>query len=228
MRAPAGSRARQPAGYPSMQRLDNRASLGRITEPGERADSTAEQAVARQWSPADWARLPAAALLALCWLAFCWPWLSGEVTIPWDAKAHFQPQIQFLAASLARGELPFWTPHVFAGHPQIADPQSVIFSPPMLALALVDPVPSLRAVDTAVLLTVLLGGIGVMLLCRDFGWHWAAALIAALAFQLGGVMAWRVQHFGQVLSLAYLPFALLFLRRALDRSSGAYGSAPGP
>ena len=183
--------------------------------------------MARQWSPADWARLPAAALLALCWLAFCWPWLSGEVTIPWDAKAHFQPQIQFLAASLARGELPFWTPHVFAGHPQIADPQSVIFSPPMLALALVDPVPSLRAVDTAVLLTVLLGGIGVMLLCRDFGWHWAAALIAALAFQLGGVMAWRVQHFGQVLSLAYLPFALLFLRRALDRSSAGYGAAAG-
>src|SRR5690606_23155314 len=58
-------------------------------------------------------------------------------------------------------------------------------------------------------------------------WHWAAALIAALAFQLGGVMAWRVQHFGQVLSLAYLPFALLFLRRALDRSSAGYGAAAG-
>ena len=170
---------------------------------------------------------PSAALITLCWLAFCWPWLSGAVTIPWDAKAHFQPQIQFLAASLARGELPFWTPNVFAGHPQIADPQSMIFSPPMLLLALVDAAPSLRAVDATLLASVLLGGIGVALLCRDLGWHWAAALLAALAFQFGGSMAWRVQHFGQVLSLAYLPFAILFLRRALDRSSIGYGIAAG-
>ncbi|MCL4768387.1 MAG: hypothetical protein KJZ80_19390 [Hyphomicrobiaceae bacterium] len=170
---------------------------------------------------------PVAAAMALCWLAFSWPWLSGAVTIPWDAKAHFQPQIQFLAASLARGELPFWTPNVFAGHPQIADPQSMILSPPMLLLALLDSAPSLRAVDVAVLLSVLLGGVGMALLCRDLGWHWAAALVAALAFQLGGSMAWRVQHFGQVLSLAYLPFALFFLRRALVRSSPAHGAAAG-
>lgn len=176
---------------------------------------------------ATWAFLPFLALITLCWLAFSWPWLSGGVTIPWDAKAHFQPQIQFLAASLARGELPFWTPNVFAGHPQIADPQSMIFSPPMLLLALVDSAPSLRAVDATLLLTVLLGGIGMALLCRDFGWHWAACLMAALAFQFGGSMAWRLQHFGQVLSLAYLPFAILFLRRALDRSSIGYGVAAG-
>ncbi len=171
--------------------------------------------------------MPIVAAMAICWLAFAWPWLSGAVTIPWDAKAHFQPQVQFLAASLARGELPFWTPNVFAGHPQIADPQSMIFSPPMLLLALLDAAPSLRAVDATMLLSVLLGGVGMALLCRDLGWHWAAALVAALAFQFGGAMAWRVQHFGQVLSLAYLPFALFFLRRALERSSPAYGAAAG-
>ncbi len=176
---------------------------------------------------ADWPMLPAVAVLTLCWLVFCWPWLSGSVTIPWDAKAHFLPQIQFLAASLARGELPFWTPNVFAGHPQIADPQSMIFSPPILLLALADPAPSLWAADTTVLLVVLLGGIGVLLLCRDYGWHWAGALVAALAFQYGGSMAWRVQHFGQVMSLCYLPFAMFFLGRALDRSSTAYGAAAG-
>src|SRR5215475_13482337 len=48
--------------------------------------------------------------------------LPGTVTIPWDAKAQFQPELQFFAASLARGESPFWTPNVFAGWPQIADP----------------------------------------------------------------------------------------------------------
>ncbi len=177
--------------------------------------------------PRDRSLAAIATLLTLSWLAFCWPWLSGAVTIPWDAKAQFQPQVQFLAASIARGELPFWTPYAFAGHPQIADPQSMIFSPPMLLLALIDPAPSLWAVDATVLLSVFFGGVGVVLLCRELGWHWAAVLIAALAFQFGGVMAWRIQHFGQVLSMVYLPFALFFLRRALDRSSPGYGAAAG-
>ncbi len=211
-----------------MRQLDDRSLDPPLGSSGDAAAALARGRAGMQRAPAaTWALAPFLALISLCWLAFSWPWLSGAVTIPWDAKAHFQPQIQFLAASIARGELPFWTPNVFAGHPQIADPQSMIFSPPMLLLALVDSAPSLWAVDTTVLLSVLLGGIGMALLGRDLGWHWAAALIAALAFQFGGSMAWRVQHTGQVLSLAYLPFAILFLRRALDRSSMGYGVAAG-
>ncbi len=78
-----------------------------------------------------------------CFAVLTAPWIVGSVTIPWDAKAHFQPQIQFLAASLARGEWPWWNPYVFSGQPQIADPQSMIFSPPVVALALINADPSL-------------------------------------------------------------------------------------
>src|SRR5579872_3087324 len=85
------------------------------------------------------------ALYAAASTVLSWPWLSGAVTIPWDAKAQFQPELQFLASSLARGESPFWTPNVFAGWPQIADPQSLIFSPLHLALAAIDPNPSFHA-----------------------------------------------------------------------------------
>ena len=46
----------------------------------------------------------AAIVFALVWLVLCWPWLSGRVTIPWDAKAHFYPQLAFLAGALANGE----------------------------------------------------------------------------------------------------------------------------
>lgn len=208
-----------------VDRVDSRATTP-ISEQGGRP---AREPVPLDLPPdaASWPLVPVVALLALCWLMFAWPWLSGAVTIPWDAKAHFQPQIQFLAASLARGEWPWWTPNVFAGHPQVADPQSMIFSPPMLALALVNSAPSLRAVDATVLLTVLAGGIGMALFCRDLGWHWAGAVVAALTFEFGGSMAWRVQHFGQVMSLAYLPFALFFLNRALRRSSASHGAAAG-
>jgi hypothetical protein len=169
----------------------------------------------------------AVAMFVLAAMVIGWPWLSGRVTIPWDAKAHFQPQIQFLAQSLASGQSPFWAPFVFSGHPQIADPQSMIFSPPFLALALLDAAPSLWAVDATVLAMVAIGGVALMLFFRDRGWHWVGGLTAALAFSYGASMAWRIQHTGQVLSLAYLPIALVCLDRALRRSSILYGAAAG-
>lgn len=170
-----------------------------------------------------------AALLLLTglWLLLAWPWLSGTYTIPWDGKAHFAPQVQFLAASFARGELPWWTPNVFGGHPQIADPQSMIFSAPMSALAVLNASPSLWAIDVTVLLTVLFGGAGIIVFAYRQQWHWAAGLIAALVFMFGGSMAWRLQHFGQVMSLAYLPWALLFIDTAVRSGRIWAGAAAG-
>ncbi len=171
--------------------------------------------------------LAALIAFALGWLTLAWPWLSGRFTIPWDAKAEFLPQIQFLAASLARGESPSWNPYIFSGHPQIADPQSMIFSPPFLALAALDGNPSSWAVDATVFLAILAAGCALIAWCRDQDWHWAAATLAALAFGFGAAMAWRIQHTGQVLSLCWLPVTLLLLERALRQGSWAYGLAAG-
>jgi hypothetical protein len=174
-----------------------------------------------------WPVWPYILVLLVAWVSLGWPWLSGRVTIPWDAKAHFYPQLQFLAQSIHRGEWPFWNPYIFAGHPQIADPQSLIFSPPFLALAALAPDPSFRAADATVLAMLLLGAVAILLLARDRGWHPAAALVAAIVFAYGGSSAWRIQHVGQILSLSYWPIAWLFLSRALDRASLSYGLAAG-
>jgi hypothetical protein len=176
---------------------------------------------------APWPLLPPLTLFAVAAAVIGWPWLSGHMTIPWDAKAHFLPQIQFLARSLADGDSPFWAPFVFSGHPQIADPQAMIFSPPFLLLALLDPAPSAWSMDATLLAVVFLGGVALMLWFRDRGWHWAGALLAALVFCYGASMAWRIQHLCQVLSVAYLPMAMLCLDRALARRSILYGAAAG-
>ncbi len=178
-------------------------------------------------SAARWPLLPVFALFALCWTICCWPWLSGQVTIPWDAKAHFQPQLQFLARSLHAGESPFWTPNVFSGSPQIADPQSLIFSPPFLLLALIEAAPSFRETDAATFGALLIGGCFVILFFRDRQWHWGGAVLAALIFSFGASSSWRAQHIGQILSLSYLPIALWLLDRALTRSSLIYGALAG-
>jgi hypothetical protein len=174
-----------------------------------------------------WPFLRALAVYMAASAAFTAPWWTGRVTIPWDAKAHFFPQILFLARSLASGDSPFWAPQVFAGHPQIADPQSMIFSPPFLALAALVPAPSFVILDMIVFAMLMAGGVAVLLVFRDRNWHWAGALVAALVFAFGCSAAWRVQHVGQILSLSWAAITFLLLDRALARCSVGYGVAAG-
>ncbi len=166
-------------------------------------------------------------VFALVWLFLSWPWLSGGVTIPWDAKAHFYSHFAFLARSLAAGQSPFWTPHIFDGWPQIADPQSLIFAPLYLAAAFLGPSPPFQLADGVLFGTLALGALGVFLYARDRGWRAEGALVAAVAFAFGGSAAWRLQHVGQVMSLAWFPLALFALSRALDRRSAFWGAAAG-
>jgi hypothetical protein len=189
-------------------------------QPAQALDSFAVRGPDQNW------RL-AAFLLVLAWLLLAWPWISGNVTIPWDAKAHFYAQIVFLAQSIHNGESPFWAPYVFAGHPQVADPQSMLYSPPHLLLAALTPTPSMRAFDAVTLLGLLFGAFGVLGFARDRRWHIAAGLIAAIAFAYGGSAGWRNQHTGQIFSMIYFPWALWMLERAMRLHSVRSGASSG-
>ncbi len=187
--------------------------------------NSAQDNMTAVWTTAQ--TLSVLAIVAVFWAVLNMAWLSGTLTIPWDAKAHFQPQLQFLGASLAKGESPFWNPHVFAGHPQIADPQSLIFSPPHLLAALLFPKPSLIVGDAVVLLALLSGALAFVMLFRDRGWAPAGAVTAALVFAFGAAASWRIQHVGQVMSLSYFAVTLWLMSRALARRSVWYGLLAG-
>jgi hypothetical protein len=164
--------------------------------------------------------------VAAGWVVFAWPWLSGEVTIPYDAKAHFQPQLQFLANALHTGQSPFWTHNVFGGSPQIADPQSLIFSPAFL-LAYFEPAPSFRELDIFCFGLLAMTAVSVVMFFKDRGWHPAGAAVAALAAAFGGSSVWRIQHIKQIEAFAFSLLCLWLLARALDRKSVLYGILAG-
>ena len=178
-----------------------------------------------QTSQAKDYRLAVSVFIAV-WLLLSAPWLSGAVTIPYDAKALFQAQLQFLANALHSGQSPFWNPNSFVGVPQIADPQSLIFSPAIL-LAYFEKVPSFRELDAYVLLLLALGGLAILKFCQDRGWHPAGGVVAAIVFAFGASAAWRIQHIAQIQSLAFFAVTLWLLARALDRSSVLYGALAG-
>jgi len=167
------------------------------------------------------------AIFALAFLVPAWPWLSGAVTIPYDAKSTFLTPVAFMGRAFASGEWPFWTPNIYAGWPLIADPQSMQTSPLHVLLALSGYGASFRANDAVVFAYLFIGGLALILYFRDRGWHAAGALLAALAFTFGGSASGRLQHIGQVMSLAYLPMAIFLLARALDRDSWRYGALAG-
>ncbi len=52
-------------------------------------------------------------------------------------------------------------------------------------------------------------------------------MLAALVFAFGASAAWRIQHVGQVMSIAWLPLAFWLLDRALKRTSMLYGVGAG-
>src|SRR5262245_10450107 len=209
--------------------MNRRGQASRPDKPANRlapecgdAGTTAGPATTRRVS------LPATVgIVALAFLLPAWPWLSGAVTIPGDAKSQFFPPVQFLAASIARGEWPWWTPNVFAGWPEICDPQSLLFSPLHVLLAALNPDVSLRAFDRVTFAYLFLGGLGILLFFRDRGWHVAGAIVAAMALALGGSANARIQHTSQVISLVYLPLVLWLTARTLERSSWRWGLAAG-
>jgi hypothetical protein len=160
-----------------------------------------------------------AASISTVWLAaaLAWPF-SGQV-VPWDSKNHFYPMFRYLGAAFSEGVFPSWNPYHFAGHPTIADPQSLLFTPTMAFFAYLAPTASMYAFDLAVYAHLLLGGLAIGFLGLRRGFGVPAALLAAVMFMMGGSAAARLQHTGMIFSYSFLPVALLALEAAFARRS---------
>ncbi len=171
----------------------------------------------KEWTPAAfrWASL---SLIAFYGLALA-SWLAAGTVVPWDSKNHFYPMFRFLGDALRNGELPLWNPYHFGGHPAIADPQSLIFTPSMMLFALLAPKAPMQLFDAVVLAHLLAGGLCLLGLLRRWRWHPLGAVLAAVIFMLGGAASSRLQHTGIIISYSFFPAALWCLDIMLERCS---------
>jgi hypothetical protein len=172
------------------------------------------------WTRSETLRSIAVVLLFVAAAAAMWPLTSAVV--PWDSKNHFYPMLRYLGAALEHGELPLWNPYHFSGHPSVADPQALLFTPTMLLFAWLVPSPSMQLFDAVVFAHFLPGALGVLLLFRKRGWRPAGAVLAAMIFMLGGSASARLQHTGMIFSYGFFPLALWLLEESLDRRSYPY------
>ena len=163
--------------------------------------------------------------IASIWLVAACRWIVTDTVVPWDAKNQFYAFFRFLAAAIHAGEAPFWNPDHYGGHPSVADPQSLVFAPPIVLWALFDPEPSIRTFDLIVYAHLGLGGLAVGALGWRAGWPAAASILAAAIFMFGGPASGRLQHTGIILSYGLFPVALLLMQMALQRRSMAIAGA---
>jgi hypothetical protein len=176
-----------------------------------------ERVRAAAWSSRSaWLAFAALACFSAIALA-CW--LAIGAVVPWDSKNHFYPMFRFLADALQHGEIPLWNPYHFGGHPSIADPQSLVFTPSMVLFALAAPNASMQLFDVVIFAHLAFGGVCTLGILRRWRWHPTGAVLAAIIFMLGGAASSRLQHTGMIISYSFFPAALWCLDVALERRS---------
>ncbi|WP_331543312.1 hypothetical protein [Luteibacter sp.] len=164
-------------------------------------------------------------LMVLCgiWAALHFNVLFGKQVLPWDAIDQFYPTVYFNAHTLRSGLVPWWNPYIYAGYPQIGDPQGMMFSPLLMGWMLLRQDPGAVWFDWGVLLHVLMGGAAMLALLRRYGGNALGWLLGATVFMAGGVAASRLEHTPDVIAYAYVPVVLLALRQFLDEPRGRRG-----
>jgi hypothetical protein len=157
--------------------------------------------------------LPLVLLLAAPLVFFRQVLFYGGYAIPWDLRYYHLPLADFAARSLARGELPLWSPYVYCGMPLYANLTAQVFYPPALVTFLLSNLTGgerlLYWLEWQIVVHVIAAGVFAFLFLRRLGCGPAAAFTGAGVFQLGSFFASQAQHLGAVNAAAWLPLSWL-------------------
>ncbi|MDT8304327.1 MAG: flippase [Anaerolineae bacterium] len=129
---------------------------------------------------------------------------------------------QFIRDSLSQGELPLWSPHLFAGSPFLATGQNAAYYPFSIFFLLL-PLPAAYGWYTVSQLW--LAGIAMYLFARVLRMRRASAAVAALVFQGSGFMLVSAAVFPMIIgAAAWLPLLLALVEMVIRASSTLRGA----
>ena len=157
--------------------------------------------------------LLAAALVAAYWKVI----FAGQIfqvtnNVDWSYLT--QPAYEFTGKALARGEFPLWNTHWLAGFPHFAVPSNGMLYPTtvlfgMMSFAVAIKIVSLAHVYLFAALSYWLG--------RDMFGARAPSLYLGFCGIIGSLITWGLRggHIWTLMTIAWMPFAFLCLRRIL-------------
>jgi hypothetical protein len=133
-----------------------------------------------------------------------------------DTYTYFLPNVLHTVRSLGQGGKGLlWNPFQSCGGPFFANGVIGVLNPQYLPFLLLDPN---TAVHVVLIVDMVIGAVGMLLLARQLGLGWVAALGGALVFELGDPMAqfagWNPMITG---AWVWVPWALLCCERLFVR-----------
>ena len=159
-------------------------------------------------------------LWTVLWSLFFFTLLAGAAHLPSsDFSGQFHATALFQAQEIGAGRLPVWSPGSYGGYPFAADPQTAVFYP-LRWLTILLSLPwglSLYALEVEALAHVWLAGAFSYGLAFVLTRRRAAALLAAVAFGLGGyTTSYPLLQLAVLETITWLPLILLLLRHGVS------------
>jgi hypothetical protein len=131
-----------------------------------------------------------------------------------DAAMLFQPWLIYAAGEIGHGRIPLWNPHVFAGSPFFANPQSALLFPLTWIALLLPLAPALTLIAIS---KVACAGIAMYAFLRVRALHPLAALMGATSFMFSGLLVvWLQWSYASTLIFFPLLFAAVEWLSARD------------
>ena len=132
-----------------------------------------------------------------------------------DVTNLFQPWLIYAAAEIGQGRIPLWNPHVFAGSPFFANPQSALLFPLTWIALLLPLAPALGLIAISKMAAT---GVAMYWFLRVRAHHPLAALLGATSFMFSGLLVvWLQWSYASTLIFYPLLFAAVERLRTGDR-----------
>lgn len=147
----------------------------------------------------------------LAHLIIYWNHYFGVKVFPWDFVGGYHAlAYSWLELVKAHGAFPTWNAFGTLGYPAHLDLQNSAFYPPIYLLTFLDIDYTLHAAVVIQCLHILLGCVGLLLLCRRLGINRIAILFAIIVYQLSGGFFANSQHVDIIRGYALLPWIFYF------------------
>ena len=162
----------------------------------------------RVWLPPRWF---AVLLAALTLAAFTGVLVGGQSFVYRDFGTFSYPIAHYLRESFWRGELPLWNPLSNCGMPFLAEWNTQVLYPPALFYVLL-PMP--WSLSTFCVLHLVLGGVGMHYLSKQWTDNCFAAAFAGLVFSFNGLVLNSLMWPAFIAGLGWMPWVVWLTERA--------------
>ncbi|HEY7513459.1 MAG TPA: hypothetical protein VIC87_03225, partial [Vicinamibacteria bacterium] len=140
------------------------------------------------------------------------PALTARGLLFFGDTTNYALRLDYTGQWLKAGRFPLWNPLLSLGAPHAVDTGAQTFYPPHVLLALLF---GDRVYDFDAAFHVFLAAVGMFAWARTLRCSRAAALLAALAYSMGGFALGHLQHLAILVALGWIPVVLASTERYL-------------